>query len=236
VRTPSEGGRPESVVGHDARLRAGCGVPARGSPRIGGLLIHRLRRHFTYANVMATLAVFIALGGSSYAALNLTGRDIIDGSLTQRELKRDTLGGTSIKESRLGKVRRARNADRLNGLSAARFLVRCPRDTVPVSDVCVEITARAPAPYRVAAVVCEGVDRRTTPGRRLPSHDELLTAIGDSGIALAAGGELTRNVYPSRDAGRVDVLVVTDDVGNVAVASDTAAGARSFRCASDPLN
>jgi hypothetical protein len=199
-------------------------------------VIERLRRHFTYANVMATLAVFIALGGSAYAALNITGRDIKDGSLTHRELKRNTLGGTRIKESRLGKVRRARNADRLNGLSARRFLVRCPSDTVPVSDVCIETGSRTAAPYRVAAVACEEVNRRTTPGRRLPSHDELMTAIGDYGIALAAGGELTRNVYPSSDPGRVDVLVVTDEVGNVTVTPDTAAGARPFRCVVDPLN
>jgi hypothetical protein len=199
-------------------------------------VIDRLRRHLTYANVMATLAVFIALGGSSYAALNITGRDVKDGSLTHRELKRNTLGGTKINESRLGKVRRARNADRLAGFRAERFLVRCPRDTVPVSDVCVETTSRAAAPYRVAAVVCEGVNRRATLGRRLPSHDELMSAIGDFGITLAAGGELTRNVYPSSDPGRVDVLVVTDDVGNVAVTSDTFTGAKAFRCVADPLN
>jgi hypothetical protein len=199
-------------------------------------VIDRLRRHFTYANVMATLAVFIALGGSSYAALNLTGRDIKDGSLTHRELKRNTLGGTKIKESRLGKVRRARNADRLNGLSSRRLLLRCPRDTVPVSDVCVETMPRTPAPYRVAAVACEEVNRRSTPGRRLPSHDELMTAIGDYGIALADNGELTRNVYPSADPGRVDVLVVTDAVGNVAITSDTFSGARAYRCVADPLN
>jgi hypothetical protein len=199
-------------------------------------VIDRLRRHFTYANVMATLAVFIALGGSSYAALSLTGRDIKDRSLTQRELKRNTLGGTRIKESRLGKVRRARNADRLNGLSASRFLLRCPRDTMPVSDVCVETAPRDPAPYEIAAVACEGVDRRTTPGRRLPSHDELLTALGDYGISLAAGGELTRNVYPSTASGQVEVLVVTDSAGTVALAPNTPAGARAFRCVADPLN
>ena len=198
-------------------------------------MVHRLRRHFTYANVMATLAVFIALGGSSYAALSLTGRDIRDGSLTSRDLKRNTLGGTRIKESRLGKVRHARNADRLNGSSSGRFLVRCPRDTAPVSDVCVETAARTAAPYQTAAVACEGVDRRTTPGRRLPSHDELITALGDHGIALAAGGELTRNVYPS-SSGPVDVLVVTDDGGSVAFTPNTAAGAKPFRCVADPLN
>jgi hypothetical protein len=198
-------------------------------------VIDRLRRHFTYANVMATVAVFIALGGSSYAALSLTGRDVKDGSLTYRELKRNTLGGTRIKESRLGKVPRARNADRLNGLSVRRLLVRCPGGTVPVSDVCIENVARARAPYQAAAVVCEGIDRRTTPGRRLPSHDELMTAIGDYGIGLAQGGELTRNVYPS-SGGQVEVLVVTDAGGSVALTSNTAAGAMPFRCVADPLN
>jgi hypothetical protein len=200
-------------------------------------VIGPLRRKLNYANVMATLAVFIALGGTSYAALQLTGRDIRDGSLTARDVRLDSLGGGRIKESRLAVVPRARNADRLDGISAARLLVRCPRDTVPVSDVCVETMVRAPAPYRTAAAICEDVNRRDTPGRRLPGHDELMTAIGDYGIARDPNGELTRNVYPSSsDPGRLDVLTITDDVGNVALVPDTAAGARAFRCVADPLN
>lgn len=200
-------------------------------------MIRALRRRLSYANVMATLAVFIALGGSSYAALTVTGRDVANRSLTYRDLKRDTLGGARIKESRLGKVRRARNADRLNGVTATQLLLRCPSDTVPVSDVCVENKPRGSAPYGIAAGICEGIDRRTTPGRRLPSHDELMTAIGDSGIGLAANGELTRNVYPSAsDPGRLDVLYITDNVGSVALTPDTAAGAKAFRCVADPLN
>jgi hypothetical protein len=194
-----------------------------------------LRRHVSYANVMATAAVFIALGGSSYAALTITGEDIRNGSLSYRDLKKNTLGGSRVKESRLGKVPRARNADRLNGLSAARLLVRCPDATVPVYDVCVETTVRGPLPYGTAAVACEGVDRNATPGRRLPSHDELLTAIGEPGVTLAAGGELTRNVYPASE-GRVDVLLMTDGGGSVAITPNTAAGAKAFRCVTDPLN
>ncbi len=200
-------------------------------------MIDCARRNLTYSNVMATLAVFIALGGTSYAALQLTGRDIRDGSLSARDLRRDTLGGQRIKESRLGVVPRARNADRLNGITAAGLLVRCPAGTVPVSDVCVEAAPRIPAPYKIAAGTCEGVDRRRTPGRRLPSHDELMTAIGDSGIALDLDGELTRNVYPSAsDPGRLDVLYITDAVGSVGLTPDTAAGAKAFRCVADPLN
>ena len=41
-------------------------------------LIQAIRKRLTYANVMATLAVFIALGGSSYAALTITGRDVVN--------------------------------------------------------------------------------------------------------------------------------------------------------------
>jgi hypothetical protein len=200
-------------------------------------VIGALRRRLSYANVMATLAVFIALGGSSYAALTVTGRNVKNSSLTFRDLRQDTLGGSRIKESRLGTVRRAMNADRLSGITVARLLVRCPEGTFPVSDVCVETAARGPAPYGTAAVICEGTDRSAGPGRRLPSHDELMTAIGEPGIALASGGELTRNVYPSvSDPGRVDALYVVTDTGGVGVTPNTAAGAKAFRCVADPRN
>jgi len=194
------------------------------------------RPQLSYANVTATLALFVALGGTSFAALHLTGRDIQDGSLTARDLRHDALGGGRIKESRLGVVPHARNAERLNGVTAARLLVRCPDGTVPVSDVCVETAPRAAAPYTIAAGLCEAVNRRKTPGRRLPSHDELMTAIGDYGIALAEGGELTRNVYPSAAPGRLDVLYITDAVGSVALTPNTAPGGKPFRCVTDPLN
>jgi hypothetical protein len=186
---------------------------------------------------MATVAVFIALGGSSYAALRVTGRDVVNGSLTGRDLKRNSLGGARVKESRLGIVPLARNSDRLAGRTGARFLVRCPDGTVPIYDVCFEVQPRTPAPYTVATGVCESIDRIRTPGRRLPRHDELMSAIGDSGITLAPGGELTSNVYPSAsDPGRVEVLFITDGVGSVGITPNTAAGAKAFRCVTDPLN
>jgi hypothetical protein len=200
-------------------------------------VIEALRKRLTYANVMATLAVFIAVGGSSYAAFSVTGRNVKNSSLTYRDLRADTLGGSRINESRLGTVRWARNADRLNGVTAERLLVRCPEGTFPVSNVCVETAARGPAPYGTAAVICEGTDRNAGPGRRLPSHDELMTAIGEPGIALAIGGELTRNVYPSGSvAGEVDVLFVTSNAGSVGITPNTAAGAKAFRCVADPRN
>jgi hypothetical protein len=200
-------------------------------------VIDGVRSKLSYANVMATLAVFISLGGTSYATLQVTGHDVRDGSLTGRDLRRNSLGGRPIKESRLDVVPHARNADRLDGVTAARLFIRCPARTVPVSDVCVEESPRPAVPYTAAAVACESFDRRRTPGRRLPSHDELMTAIGDLGITLAEGGELTRNVYPSAtDPGGLDILVVADPGGRVALTSNTPVGAKAFRCVTDPLN
>jgi len=55
-------------------------------------------------------------------------------------------------------------------------------------------------------------------------------------VQLAPGGELTSNIYPSVAAGRLDVLYITDQVGSVATTPDTAAGAKAYRCVTDPLN
>src|SRR3990170_2206745 len=104
-----------------------------------------LRDKLTYANVMSTVAVFVALGGSSYAALTITGRDVKNSSLTYKDLKRNTLGGSRIKESRLGTVPRARNSARVGGLSAARLLLKCPPGTLPTTGTCTEPRARPAA-------------------------------------------------------------------------------------------
>jgi hypothetical protein len=46
-----------------------------------------LRTRVTYANVMATIAVFIALSGSSYAALKVTSRNVPKDALTGADIK-----------------------------------------------------------------------------------------------------------------------------------------------------
>jgi hypothetical protein len=58
-------------------------------------------RKLTYANVVATLALFIALGGSSYATFKITGKDVKNGSLTGKDIKRGSLTGTDIKKASL---------------------------------------------------------------------------------------------------------------------------------------
>jgi hypothetical protein len=41
----------------------------------------------SYANVTATLALFVALGGRAYAAATISGADVVDESLTGADIK-----------------------------------------------------------------------------------------------------------------------------------------------------
>ena len=197
-------------------------------------MLHRIRQRLTYANVVATLALFVALGGSSYAAITISGKNVKNSSLTWRDLKRNTLGGSRIKESRLGKVPRAGRADLVGGVSVDQLRVRCPAVTTPVASVCIETAARRPTSYGSAVTECAGTDPIRSPGRRLPTHGELSAVL--SGVPLAPGGELTSEVFPSGSEGQLNVLYVTTRGGSVGVTPDTGAGGKAFRCVATPLN
>jgi hypothetical protein len=78
-----------------------------------------IRRHVTYGNVTGTLALFIALGGSAYAAVALPARSvgprqlrtnavttskIKNNAVTGAKVRKNTLTGADIRESTLGQV------------------------------------------------------------------------------------------------------------------------------------
>jgi hypothetical protein len=69
-------------------------------------------KHLTYANVTATLALFVALGGSSYAALKIGGEDVRDGSLTGRDVRDGSLAAADLGESATAARRRGRRGPR----------------------------------------------------------------------------------------------------------------------------
>ena len=78
-------------------------------------------RRFSYANVMSTLAVFLALGGSALAVTRINGSRLADRSVAGKKLKAQTIGGgklkpgtitgKQVKEGTLGKVPSAKSAD-----------------------------------------------------------------------------------------------------------------------------
>jgi hypothetical protein len=195
----------------------------------------RFRPHLSYANVMSTLAVFIALGGSSYAAVTISGSSIKHRSVSGTKLKRNSVTGLEVRESRLGRVPRAVMADRLSPAATEDLRVKCPHEMLPIAGTCIESGARAAAAYGTAVNQCLNVGTPAGPGRRLPTHGELMAAL--TAVTLTGGGELTSDVVPSsQHPGEVEALIVVDQLGRVGLTPDRAEGAKPFRCATDPIN
>jgi len=68
----------------------------------------RVRGRLTYANVMATLAVFIALGGVSWAAMNIPAdsvgnKQLKDDSVRGPEIKNGVVGTKDLKDASVGR-------------------------------------------------------------------------------------------------------------------------------------
>ena len=72
----------------------------------------RIRRHLSYANVTATVALFFALGGGAYAVTKVNSRDIANDSIRSvdlkdrkavkaKDVKRNGLTGRQISETTL---------------------------------------------------------------------------------------------------------------------------------------
>jgi hypothetical protein len=193
-------------------------------------VFERLRRRLTFANVVSLAALFVALGGTTYAGIQIHGSQIANRSISGSKIKRNALGRTTIKESRLGKVPRARRADRLGGHTAAFFRLQCPNGTIPVSGVCIEARARARIAYGIARSECGAINRR------LPTYEELSNLVSGSAFSVAPGGELTSSVLPPTGPWTIDVITVTGEAGESSRTSDTAGGAKAFRCVAYPSN
>src|SRR4051812_21970023 len=64
-------------------------------------MIARIRAHLSYANVMATIAVFVALGGSSYAAIKIPRNSVGAGQLRSGAVRSSEIKDRSIRTSDL---------------------------------------------------------------------------------------------------------------------------------------
>src|SRR3954451_22361076 len=124
-----------------------------------------MRRHLTYANVTATIALFVALGGGAYAVTNVGSGDIKDNSIRSLDLRdrhgvkgvdvpRNGLGGREIDE-------RSLNASRIVQISGDHSQLCDPSG---VYAECVETTLRLRESARVLAIATGGQETAGGPG------------------------------------------------------------------------
>jgi hypothetical protein len=130
-----------------------------------------IRDHVTYANVAASLAVVLALGGTAYAAglpknsvgskqvknNSVSTKDLKNGSATGADLKGDSLTGAQVDESTLGAVPQALqaldalDAAKLDGRPAAEFRRAGPFTSgSALNNVPLELVVPGYGSYRIA--------------------------------------------------------------------------------------
>jgi hypothetical protein len=201
----------------------------------------RLRRP-SHATAIAYLALFIALGGSSYAVVEISGRSIVDNSIRSRDLRDngvrgvdirrsnvqgsdvapDALTGADIRESSLGTVPRASNASVLDGFDSSAFKVRCPAGDALIAGACIETTARSPLSQQNAMNACANSNRR------LPSLSELRT------LSVKVGTNIV-NEYTGEFVKDGSVFAVVGSNNPTYALTDTTTP-RAFRCVTGPSN
>jgi hypothetical protein len=64
-------------------------------------LLSKLRTRLTFANVVSMIALFVALGGTSYAAIKVTGKNVRNSSLTGVDVRNSSLTTADVKNRSL---------------------------------------------------------------------------------------------------------------------------------------
>jgi len=214
--------------------------------------MQRLRARLSYSNVTATLALFLALGGTSYAVIHVGSGDLIDNSIRSRDVRdggllsrdlrdrtirardvhRNTLGSGAVKESALGTVPRATDAERVGGATAQDLRLTCPPGTLGRAGVCIETTARTPDGFVGAVNQCSQVGRQLI---EMPELDLYVRLRGP-----LAQSEWAANAYRNPDNGPTAVeqleAVVLHGSAELSYDQVHAPVQHAFRCVALPSN
>jgi hypothetical protein len=131
---------------------------------------NRITRHLSYANVIASLALFIALGGASYAAVTLPTN-----SVGTKQLKKSAVAGSKIKKNAISSAK-VKDGSLQRGDFASGTLLQGPQGpTGPKGDTG---APGVPGPFPDA----------------LPSGKTIRGAFDVEGTASAGGETITGDV------------------------------------------
>ncbi len=132
----------------------------------------------SYATVVAYDALFVALGGTTYAAANIPAGSIgtqklRNGAVTHAKLHANavtainvvdnSLTGAQINASTLGTVpnaAHATDADNLGGSPASDYRLHCPSNLAQAADLCFDVAVRPYATLYTAMTTCAGLHMR----------------------------------------------------------------------------
>jgi hypothetical protein len=149
----------------------------------------------TYTNVTATIALFVALGGTSYAAATISGRDIRNGTMTGADLRNGSVTGRDIDNSTLagGDFR-----------DASMTSSDVDDESLRAADVKAGAAAAGPPGVRGPAGSAQTTVRRT---------NEIALTLGatEAAVASCAAGEVAVGGGAGHDAATTDFVSILSD-------------------------
>ena len=193
------------------------------------------------------LALFVALGGTAYAATNLprnsvgtrelrdgavTSAKIRDKSVTGADVADGSLTGAQIRSSTLGKVPsalHADNSDLLGGSPPADFRLHCPTGLTQAADLCFDFNERSSDTYSAALTTCARAQLR------LPNAGEL--ALVFDHLGASQDSQWIADVYFFGTTGFAADAMADNSSRQPMFTSDfIATGMHPYRCVTSPSN
>jgi hypothetical protein len=201
----------------------------------------QIRRRLTYANVMATIAVFLCLGGATAVAAgqlaknsvgprqlkansvttgklannSVNGAKVVNGSLTGADINIGALGNVPSATTAAS----AGNSNTVGGHAAA-----CPAGTTLIRGLCFDTASNPVAPTQNAAA--EACAAR---GGWLPAPEDLYTVRGILNLGTGVGNErqYTNEVYANTEGSNYSTVVVD---GSGAITEQSVGQPARFTC------
>jgi hypothetical protein len=150
-------------------------------------LARRVRGHLSYANVMSSIAVFVALGGGAYAL------SVPKNSVGPRQLKRNSVTNAKIKRNAVTNAKIAGNA--ITGAKLRDGSIAAGDLAPGVIPTPAAASPAAPPPLGLGGAKAADTDPPATPGTQLQSASFSLSSAGKAfvlgtvvGPFLACGG------------------------------------------------
>jgi hypothetical protein len=172
----------------------------------------KIRKHLTYANVVATTALFVALGGGAYAVSNVTSGEIKNDTIRSADLRdRKAVKGTDVKRDALRGKEIAEQS-----LDASRFLRlvgqeagACDPGSATFVD-CAAVTVNLRQPARLFAI---GTGGQRSEGDQAKAECQI--RVDDAPTALAAnpGEEAMDNTSGGATNGFARTIVTPEPLG-----------------------
>jgi len=183
-------------------------------------MIGKLLDKLTYANVVATIALFGVLTGGAYAALrvppnsvgsrqlkakSVTQGKIANGAVTGGKIEAESITGANIKMSALGTVPSAANAtNAANANTVGGHAASCPQGTTLIRGLCFETSSTEAPNLKAASEGC------AVKGGYLPTPMELYSTKGTLFLGDGVGTEkrFTDDVYSKVGEGKYSTIVI----------------------------